>query len=253
MTSQEFINKIAPLVVKENSKRNYPLFSSVVIGQACCETGYGKSNIMMKANAIFGIKATKTWKGKVYNSKTKECYDGVNYTDITACFRAYDSLEESIKDYFDLICKNVRYKKALNCKSAEECITEIKNGGYATSPIYISTIMSIIKSNNLTKYDKIEAVGNVENSKVPTYKVGKVYTLQVDLKVRAGTGTSARQKLYTELTADGKKHAYNQKYAVLKKGTKVTCKDILKNGKDIWLRIPSGYVAGYYQGKEYIK
>lgn len=208
---------------------------------------------MMKANAIFGIKATKTWKGKVYNSKTKECYDGVNYTDITACFRAYDSLEESIKDYFDLICKNARYKKALNCKSAEECITEIKNGGYATSPIYISTIMSIIKSNNLTKYDKIEAVGNVENSKVPTYKVGKVYTLQVDLKVRAGTGTSARQKLYTELTADGKKHAYNQKYAVLKKGTKVTCKDVLKNGQDIWLRIPSGYVAGYYQGKEYIK
>lgn len=219
--------------------------------------GWGSSNIMMKANAIFGIKATKTWKGKVYNSKTKECYDGVTYTDITACFRAYDNLEESIKDYFDLICKNARYKKALNCKSAEECITAIKNGGYATSPVYIQTIMSIINSNNLTKYDKIETVGNVdkivENSKIPTYKIGKVYTLQVDLKVRAGTGTSARQKLYTELTADGKKHAYNQKYAVLKKETKVTCKDVLKNGKDIWLRIPSGYVAGYYQGKEYIK
>lgn len=254
MTSQEFINKISPLVVRENSKRNYPLFSSVVIGQACCETGYGKSNIMMKANAIFGIKATKTWKGKVYNAKTKECYDGVNYTDITACFRAYDNLEESIKDYFDLICKSSRYKKALNCKSAEECITAIKNGGYATSPSYINTIMSIINSNNLTKYDKIETVDKiVENSKIPTYKVGKVYTLQVNLKVRAGTGTSARQKLYSELTADGKKHAYNQKYAVLRKGTRVTCKAIFKNGRDIWLKIPSGYVAGFYQRKEYIK
>lgn len=42
MTSQEFINKIAPLVVSENSKRNYPLFSSVVIGQAICETRLGK-------------------------------------------------------------------------------------------------------------------------------------------------------------------------------------------------------------------
>lgn len=41
MTSQEFINKIAPLVVNENSKRNYPLFSSVVIGQAICETRLG--------------------------------------------------------------------------------------------------------------------------------------------------------------------------------------------------------------------
>lgn len=257
MTKQEFLNKIAPLVVKENSKRNYPLFSSVVIGQACCETGYGKSNIMMKANAIFGIKATKSWKGKVYNSKTKECYDGINYTDITASFRAYDNLEESIKDYFDLICNSSRYKKALNCKNAEECITAIKNGGYATSPTYISTIMSIINSNNLIKYDKIESVGNVKNSvhnsKIPSYKIGKVYTLQVDLKVRAGTGTSARQKLYIELTADGKKHAYNQKYAVLKKGTKVTCKDVLKNGKDIWLQIPSGYVGGFYQENVYIK
>ena len=117
--------------------------------------------------------------------------------------------------------------------------------------------MGVINSNNLTKYDKIEAVENVENkvenSKTPTYKVGKVYTLQVDLKVRAGTGTSARQKLYSELTQDGKKHAYNQKYAVLKKGTKVTCKSILKNGNDIWLQIPSGYVAGFYHENLYIK
>lgn len=41
MTKQEFINKIAPLVLNENSKRNYPLFSSVVIGQAICETRLG--------------------------------------------------------------------------------------------------------------------------------------------------------------------------------------------------------------------
>lgn len=257
MTKQEFLNKITPLVVNENSKRNYPLFSSVVIGQACCETGYGKSNIMMKANAIFGIKATKTWKGKVYNSKTKECYDGVNYTDITACFRAYDSLEESIKDYFDLICKSSRYKNAVNSGTPEECITAIKNGGYATAPTYIQTIMTIINDNNLTKYDKIESVENVEkpvqSSKAPNYKIGNVYTLQVDLKVRAGTGINARQKLYTELSSDGKKHAYNQKYAVLKKGTKVTCKSIFKNGSDIWLQIPSGYVAGFYHENLYIK
>ena len=36
-----------------------------------------------------------------------------------------------------------------------ECITAIKNGGYATSPTYINTIMSIINSNNLTKYDNV--------------------------------------------------------------------------------------------------
>lgn len=257
MEKKEFLNKIAPLVIKENSKRNYPLFSSVVIAQAICETGWGKSNIMMKANAIFGIKATSSWKGKVYNANTKECYDGINYTNITACFRAYDNLEESIKDYFDLICKSSRYKKAVNSGSPEECITAIKNGGYATSPTYISTIMSIINGSGLIKYDKIEAVENVEkpveNLKAPNYKVGNIYTLQVNLKVRAGTSTSSRQKLYSELTTDGKKHAFNQKYAVLRKGTRVSCLGIYKNGDNIWLKIPSGFVAGFYYKNLYIK
>ena len=161
MKKSEFITKIAPLVVAENKKRGFPLFSSVVIAQAICESGWGQSTIMMKANAIFGIKATTSWSGKVYNAKTKECYDGKTYTNITACFRAYNNLEESIADYFDLITKSSRYRKACVANSPRECITEIKNGGYATSPSYINTIMAIIKDNNLTKYDNVQ---NVENS-----------------------------------------------------------------------------------------
>lgn len=161
MKESEFIPTIAPLVQTENKKRGYPLFSSVVIAQAICESGWGQSKIMMKANAIFGIKATSNWKGKVYNANTQECYDGVNYTNITACFRAYDNLQESISDYFDLILGLSRYSSAINTQSPLECITEIKNGGYATSPTYINTIMSIINSNDLTKYDVVE---NVENS-----------------------------------------------------------------------------------------
>ena len=166
MTKNEFIPTIAPLVVAENKKRGNPLFSSVVIAQAICESGWGQSKIMMKANAIFGIKATSNWKGKVYNANTQECYDGVSYTNITACFRAYDSLAESIADYFDLILGLSRYQGAINTSSPLECITAIKNGGYATSPTYINTIISIINSNDLTKYDVVEDVENsVDNSK----------------------------------------------------------------------------------------
>lgn len=166
MTKTEFIPTIAPLVQAENNKRGNPLFSSVVIAQAICESGWGQSKIMMKANAIFGIKATSSWKGKVYNANTQECYDGSTYTNITACFRAYNSLEESISDYFDLITKLERYRKATLAETPLECITAIKNGGYATSPTYINTIMSIINNNNLTKYDNVEDVENsVDNSK----------------------------------------------------------------------------------------
>lgn len=252
MNKSEFISTIAPLVIAENKKRGNPLFSSVVIAQAICESGWGGSQIMMKANAIFGIKAFSDWKGKVYNAKTQECYDGSNYTDIQACFRAYNSIEESISDYFDLITKSERYRKACVADSPLECITAIKNGGYATSPTYINTIMSIINSNNLTKYDNVEDGENsVDNSN--RYTIRKNYTLQVDLNVRYGPGTNYGIKKYNELTVDGKRHAYKQEYSVLQKGTIVTCLDVIKNGNDIWIRIPSGYVAGIYQNEIYIK
>ena len=65
MTKSEFIPTIAPIVIEENKRRGNPLFSSVVIAQAICESNWGQSTIMMKANAIFGIKATSSWKGKV--------------------------------------------------------------------------------------------------------------------------------------------------------------------------------------------
>ena len=186
MNKSEFIPTIAPLVQAENKKRGNPLFNSVVIAQAICESGWGQSTIMMKANAIFGIKATSSWKGKVYSAQTKECYDGINYTTITDLFRAYNSLDESIKDYFDLICNSSRYKKALYTGSPTECITAIKNGGYATSPTYINTIMSIINSNNLTKYDNVEDVENSKNIEELAKEV---------IAGRYGNGEERKQKL----------------------------------------------------------
>lgn len=189
MTKQDFLNKIIPIIQNENSKRGNPLYNSVVIAQAICETGWGSSSLMIKANAIFGIKATGNWKGKVYNARTKEYYDGNAYI-IGDCFRAYNSFEESVADYFNLICNNSRYKKALYTGSPTECITAIKNGGYATSPVYINTIMSIIDSNNLRQYDKASFVENVNNS------VDNIEQLAKDvINGKYGNGEERKQKL----------------------------------------------------------
>ena len=245
MTKNEFLETVSKLVIAENEKRGNPLFNSVVIAQAICETGWGQSTLMMKANAIFGIKAGGNWKGKVYNSKTQECFDGSHYVSISAYFRAYNNLAESVADYFDLITKSERYRKSMVANSPLECITAIKNGGYATSPTYVKTIMDIINSCNLTKYDKIEK----QNTK---YIIGKVYTLQVNLNVRTGVGTDKKQKLFSELTKDGQKHAFNQKLAVLKKGTRVTCLNLIIENNNIWMQIPSGFICANYNGKEYI-
>jgi LysM repeat protein len=181
----EFIPTIAPIIQNINKEFGSKLFNSVVIAQAILETGFGSSSLMMKANAVFGIKATKSWKGKVYNSNTKECYDGVSFTDVSASFRAYDSLEESVRDYFKLITGSKRYEKALNQISAFECIKAIKDGGYATDPNYVESIMKLIKTNNLTSFDDTTniTVNNVENyvnnqtNSYTTYTVQKGDTL----------------------------------------------------------------------------
>lgn len=176
MNKIDFIPTIAPIVQKVNSERGKPLYPSVVIAQAILETGFGSSSLMMKANALFGIKATKTWKGKVYNANTKECYDGVSMTTINACFRAYDSIEGSVNDYFDLITKNKRYQKAINSLSAYECIKAIREGGYATDPKYVDKVVTLIKNHNLTQYDDVESVdSNVNNLTI--YTVAKGDTL----------------------------------------------------------------------------
>lgn len=85
------------------------------------------------------------------------------------------------------------------------------------------------------------------------YKVGNTYTLITNVKVRTGAGTHYPQKKKSELTANGQKNALNQPYAVLKRGTKVTAQQIKIVGSNIWMRIPSGWIAAQYEGDKYIK
>lgn len=85
----------------------------------------------------------------------------------------------------------------------------------------------------------------------PSYRAGTVYTLLADhLRVRTGPGTGYATKSRKQLTVNAREHAYSN--GTLKKGTRVTCKDVRKNGSDIWIKIPSGWIAAYYGGKKYV-
>lgn len=158
--ASSFIKTLSVLAMEEYKKRKEAgqkwILPSVCIAQAAFETGWGTSAIMTKANAYFGIKAGTDWRGKVYSTKTKECYDGVNYTTITDLFRAYDSPADSVEDYFNLITGLGRYALACNQTDAKTCIQAIKDGDYATSPAYVDNVMSIIAQYDLTQYDREE-------------------------------------------------------------------------------------------------
>lgn len=83
------------------------------------------------------------------------------------------------------------------------------------------------------------------------YRNGSTYTLKADaLRVRTGAGTNYRAKTYKELSANARKNAYSN--GNLKKGTRVTCMATKMIGNDIWMQIPSGWIAARYGGKIYV-
>ena len=73
LTSQQFINKIAPIIVKEAQARGYK-FPSAIIAQACLESCYGRSLLSSKYHNYFGMKCGSSWKGSKAVLKTKEEY-----------------------------------------------------------------------------------------------------------------------------------------------------------------------------------
>ena len=124
--------------------------ASFMLGQAGHETGWGKGEIRHKdgsaAYNLFGIKAGKSWTGKVAEVTTTEYINGVARK-VTAKFRAYDSYEDSFRDYARLINDNPRYEKARGkVGSAVAYATELQKAGYATDPEYASKLSRAIQS-----------------------------------------------------------------------------------------------------------
>ena len=83
------------------------------------------------------------------------------------------------------------------------------------------------------------------------YTVGQTYTLQANMNVRTGAGTNYPIKAHSQLTAGGQA-ADPDKNGSLQKGTRVTCQEIKQVGADIWMRIPSGWIAAVSGGKTYV-
>lgn len=108
----------------------------------------------------------------------------------------------------------------------------------------------VISSDYVRENSPTTTIDNTPEN-VINYLVGKNYTLQVELKVRTGAGTSYRAKKHSELTVGGKAHD-NDNDGALDKGTVVTCKKITQVGDDIWMLCPSGWIAAYYQGHKYV-
>lgn len=150
-----FINSLKDPSI-ENYKR-YGVLPSITMAQAILESRWGTSELSSKYHNYFGIKAESTYKGAKVSMKTNENYNDV----ITANFRAYNSLEESIYDLGAFLNNNKRYREN-GFFSAGNYIgqaTALQNAGYATvkdesgNEKYASMLIDIIRENNLMIYD----------------------------------------------------------------------------------------------------
>lgn len=169
----EFIHEIAPLA-QYAYKVIGKVKPSICIGMACIESGYGGSKLMMKYNAVLGQKvgtgrtATKYWDGKFFTSKTKEEYTVGTHTVITSAFRAYESLQQCILNYYELLNTSL-YKRVLASSDYQQQMQQIKQCGYMTSSIEVNSVLSCIKKYNLTQYDNTDIDPKVTR---PTLKKG---------------------------------------------------------------------------------
>ncbi|KDR96800.1 Flagellum-specific peptidoglycan hydrolase FlgJ [Peptoclostridium litorale DSM 5388] len=133
-----------------DGQKKYGLLPSVTIAQAILESGWGKHAIGFN---LFGIKASRSWKGRTVSAKTYECRNS-EIIQTTAIFRDYGSFNESVMDHNRLIGESKRYSSVIKANSYRAAAKALQSCGYATDPDYPAKLISIIESNHLDQYDR---------------------------------------------------------------------------------------------------
>lgn len=178
MTEKEFVAYIGPLAQVDMKKSG--VLASVTTAQSILESGYGSTELARNANNIFGMKCIlsgNTWPGSTwdgvskYTKKTPEDDGTGKLYYITADFRKYKSIADSIADHSAYLLgamngNKKRYAGLKGEKDPAKAIAIIKAGGYATDTKYESKILDIIKRFDLTKYDVSENKQEVGNMKI---------------------------------------------------------------------------------------
>jgi len=154
-SKQEFIKGIYQQA--SNIYDKYGVLPSLTISQAILESGWGKSELSVKAHNLFGIKADTSWKGQKVKMNTSEYYN----KKIIDQFRVYNSNEESIMDYGEFLKNNKRYQQSGVFKATQylEQAKAIEKSGYSTvendkgEDIYAKLLIEIIQEQNLQLLD----------------------------------------------------------------------------------------------------
>ena len=142
-----FVDKMAAPAQAAAAATGIP--ARFIIGQAALESGWGKGEIRnangSPSHNVFGIKATKDWTGKTVSTVTTEYVNG-RPRKVVEKFRSYDSYEDAMTDYANMLRNNPRYASVVNnAHDAASFAHGMQRAGYATDPHYAKKLISIMQ------------------------------------------------------------------------------------------------------------
>lgn len=162
MTKEQFIEEIAKNVKLYAPQYGIKVYSPI-IAQACLESGYGTTELGVKANNFFGLKYNPAQPnrcpsagGQYYIKVGSEQNPDGSYISATMLWQKFPSLQACVKGYFDFLNYSSRYDNLKGITDPTKYLETIKADGYATSLNYVTNLKNVITKWNLTKYDVVE-------------------------------------------------------------------------------------------------
>lgn len=143
ISRREYIEMYKQIAIRQMNQYGIP--ASIIMAQACLESGNGNSRLAVKANNHFGIKC-HNWNGKrIYHNDDER----------GECFRKYTEAEDSFKDHSEFLRNGRRYQSLFDLKKTDykAWAHGLKAAGYATNPQYANLLIEIIEKNELYKLD----------------------------------------------------------------------------------------------------
>lgn len=146
MTSsrQKYIEQYAGYAMEQ--MRRYGIPASITLAQGIIESADGRSTLANTANNHFGVKGS-------YNGN----YVLADDDKPNEKFKKYDNVGQSYEDHSKVLMaqRYQQYVKNLSPTDYRGWAVGIKKGGYASAQSYVSTIVNVIESANLQKYDQM--------------------------------------------------------------------------------------------------
>ena len=153
LTTEKFISLVGEPA--RHIAADSDLYASVMIAQAILESASGNSTLAQAPNNnLFGIKGT--YRGNSVQLPTREDDgSGATYT-IMADFRQYETVEDSLSDYADLLSNSMGDFYAGARKSNTDSFVDACDflvGRYATDIFYSEKLQDLIETYDLTRFD----------------------------------------------------------------------------------------------------